>query len=477
MTLPPLKVVPVFVVTFGVLLTLVFGYLATQGGPLAYVAAPLLIAGGALFLITTNRPLLLFPIVAVLSTFIYAVPLAGAQVIAADLVVGCIVLTWATSSSRLAMTREAWRVVVPLAALVIMCLATVPVSHDPRFGLVKVIQRVEFLLFLAGCAALLRDRIVMRRTLDAYIYACVALAVVTLLFAAARGVPRGGVTDIFFYNKNSIASFMSMGLPVVAARFLFKASPHRLRWVMLALLLIVALLLTGSRGAWIGTIVALGVLTGLKNKASLTRYIAVGVIALIALNSLLPSDLTRISDISESYSATLSSPTANADVGGTVLSRLVLWRDALKIIAAHPYLGVGVGGYISFDSYGGNTINFNSTDPHNSFLYMWAELGTPGLIIFVWLLASILRSANAARRMTRGSPDYWLAAGCLSAIVSYLVFTLTEPIWVRGDGLAFFLLVGMTINLAAGSIGQAGKTDVLVPGAAPPRYRGLQGDR
>ena len=396
--------------------------------------------------------MLLFPGVAALSVFTYAVSVAGAQVIAADLVVGVLLLVWGLSRMRGRITAPGRQVIIPLAALVLVCIVTLPVSPNVRFGVTKTIQRAEFLLFVFVVIALLRDRRLIRRTVDAYIYACIVLAVVTLFFAATKGIQRGGATDILFYNKNGIASFLCMALPLVVARILFKSSPHVIRWGFVALVIAGALLVTGSRGGWIGAVIALGVLTGLKNRTALLRYILVAGVLVAVLNSLLPDDLTRSSQFNTSH---LVGSKATLATGGTVLSREILWGDAFGLIAAHPLLGVGVGGYLTFHTYQGDSYDFNTDDPHNAILYFWAELGTVGLIVFIWLIVAIFRTAAAARRATRGNPEYWIATGCLSALASYLIFTLTEPIWIRGDGLAFFLLVGICANLACGAVSRS----------------------
>jgi O-antigen ligase len=442
MALPSVRSTTIIAVIVGVALTTLFGYLTTQPGAYGYVAAPLVIGACVLFIITGTKPLWLFPIVAALAVFILAIPFAGAQVIAADFVVGCIILTWSMSRPRQPISTTGWQIVVPFIVFIMACIITIPISSNTSFGIVKVVQRVEFLLLMAGTIALLRDRAMLRRTIDAYLLGCLALALLTLGFAALHGVQRGGV-NVLFYNKNAIASFLCMGLPLVIARILFKVSPQQGRWIALALTLSGALLITGSRGGWMGTIVAIGVLTGLRNRRALIRYIIVAGILVIVMNAVLPDDLTRISQFN---TANLSSPSA----GGTVLSRLILWSDAVKLIAAHPILGVGVGGYLTIHNYHGDTQDFSTNDPHNAFLYMWGELGTVGLLAFIFLLVAIFRMANKGRRATRNTPDYWLAVGCFAALSSYLVYTLTEPIWVRGDGLVFFLLVGITTNLATG---------------------------
>jgi O-antigen ligase len=172
-------------------------------------------------------------------------------------------------------------------------------------------------------------------------------------------------------------------------------------------------------------------------------------VTFVVLNAVLPQDLTRTNDLA---SATLLSGHGNKDAArhfNTVVVREVIWRDALGIIAAHPLFGVGVGGYVSYDTYEGDSKDFNATDPHNMILYEWAELGTIGLGIFLWLIGAILYLAWRAYRRASTPETRWLAGGAWAALAAYLAMSLTEPFWTRGDGLIFFLLVGIAANLAS----------------------------
>lgn len=67
-------------------------------------------------------------------------------------------------------------------------------------------------------------------------------------------------------------------------------------------------------------------------------------------------------------------------------SRLVFFKDSLKIIRDYPVLGLGGGGwksiYMRYQSDG-----YFTTEVHNHFLQVWVETGTIGLLIFlgIWL--------------------------------------------------------------------------------------------
>ncbi|MGI6628930.1 MAG: O-antigen ligase family protein, partial [Bacillota bacterium] len=67
-----------------------------------------------------------------------------------------------------------------------------------------------------------------------------------------------------------------------------------------------------------------------------------------------------------------------------VQERFVFWQDALKIVRDYPVFGLGGGAfeetYRRYQSY-----YYSSTQTHNHYVQMWAEVGTVGLFIFLAL--------------------------------------------------------------------------------------------
>ncbi|ATW27735.1 O-antigen ligase family protein [Candidatus Formimonas warabiya] len=74
-----------------------------------------------------------------------------------------------------------------------------------------------------------------------------------------------------------------------------------------------------------------------------------------------------------------------------VQERFVFWQDAFKIVKDHPVFGFGGGAfeetYRKYQSY-----FYSSTQVHNHYMQLWAEVGTVGLIIFlsIWLFYKLM---------------------------------------------------------------------------------------
>lgn len=431
-------------VACGALATCYFGYLcANPIYPYANYLAVIAVVAFFLLYLTAQFPLWLFPLIAALSTIIYSVTFAGANVTPADLVVPALMGAALMKRSRQPWPPGARLLMLAYSVFLGVCFLSLPFGGNTSFGVQKIIQRSEYLIVFVCTISLLSDLEMLRKAIHAYILTTVFLSLVLIGFALQHGIHYGGV-NVLFYNKNNSASFLTIGLALVTARLVFGEAHKRGSWLVSAGLLSIALILTGSRGAWIGALIAFGIAMVWKNRAWLTYYVIGSVLLVVAANAILPQDLVRSNELRPSN---LIGAGANLQSGKTVLSRIVIWQGALKIIAAHPLLGVGAGAYLDSQVFNGDH-NFSTNDPHNAVLYMWAELGTIGLAAFLWLLYATYRIFRGAISAARGTPNFWLAAGCATAITSYLIFTLSEPIWTRGDGLIFFLLVGIGARLA-----------------------------
>ncbi|GAC1397517.1 MAG: hypothetical protein NVSMB65_16410 [Chloroflexota bacterium] len=426
-------------------LTVAAAWLGTLPDAHGEVAAVGILTGSALLAVAMARPLWLFPLMALLANLIVSLPLAGANPIPADLCVAGLLVGWCGSRARPAWTAAARRLVVPFLLLVGLSALSLVYSANLAFGMVKVAQLGEFLLLFLLTVAMLPDPRWMRRTLLAYVAASTVLALAVIAYTGATGIHSGG-TSLVFYQKNGIGRFLVMALLMVSAVLVYAAPAgwRRAWWIAVWAVLLCGEVLTGSRGAWSACVIGFAALALPRGKAMTLRLAVVVGIVLLLANATLPQSLVRTDELH--LSALLGGHPSDG-VGGSALVRLVVWRDALGLIGAHPLLGVGAGGYLTIDAYQGDTLNFNATDPHNMILYEWAEVGAVGLCIFLWLLGAIVRAAWQALHRARDRERRWLAAAALSSLTAYLVTGLTEPIWTRGDGLIFFLLVGMTANL------------------------------
>ncbi|MGD0090225.1 MAG: O-antigen ligase family protein, partial [Planctomycetota bacterium] len=71
--------------------------------------------------------------------------------------------------------------------------------------------------------------------------------------------------------------------------------------------------------------------------------------------------------------------------------RFEYWKAALKMICAHPLSGVGLGGFAEYYPFFKTPLGAETTEAHNDYLHLWAELGVLGPLLYLGLWALLLR--------------------------------------------------------------------------------------
>jgi len=80
------------------------------------------------------------------------------------------------------------------------------------------------------------------------------------------------------------------------------------------------------------------------------------------------------------------------------MPRPFMIRESIKIISAHPFIGIGTGSLSVPTKAKGHTVNH----PHNNFLYMWVSYGLFGLVACFWLFWRIFQLSWHSRNTALG---------------------------------------------------------------------------
>ncbi|MCK4596538.1 O-antigen ligase family protein, partial [bacterium] len=182
-------------------------------------------------------------------------------------------------------------------------------------------------------------------------------------------------------GPNSLAKYMELLIPLsVVLLFTQIKLRHKLASGLVFICALSTLLLTLSRGGWVcfvGSMCLVFLLILRAKLISLRTFVVIAVIiAIFGGISLGFSGLIRLRLFGEDY--------------GAAQGRMPLNKVALSIIRAHPFLGVGVKNYWKImHLYNPNLGYVAPYIVHNAYLLKAAEMGIPGLIIFLWLLSSI----------------------------------------------------------------------------------------
>jgi O-antigen ligase len=210
----------------------------------------------------------------------------------------------------------------------------------------------------------------------------------------------------------------------------------------------IALIMTFSRGYWVGAALGFLVLLWLGNPKERKRLIQfstlLGVSALVIL-------LVGFTDIFLALLSTIVSrltSTATAIQDISFANRLVESSSVLELIAVNPFLGYGLGAAFTYHSilYG---FAYEGEYVHNAYLFLWFKLGLPGLVIFmVAYLAKIVHGIKKLRSSLDKRFKPWVLAAVTTLIVMLLV-SMTSPQFYARDSVLIIALCWAVIGASS----------------------------
>ena len=254
---------------------------------------------------------------------------------------------------------------------------------------------VAFILF----AVVLYNAVENRFQLDALLTFMVLAAALLSCYGILQYIFRWGYqseawvdTDMFssiqfrvsgtLGNPNMLGQYLILAIPVGGAKLLSARSwPGRIFYFGCCGVMCICMLLTFSRGAWLGLLFAGAVFVVLLNP----RFILLFPVALVALWFALPATVTarfasigNLSDASTSY-------------------RVYIWMGTLAMLKNYWLCGIGPGGdafNMVYPAYSFNGIS--APHSHNLFLQIVCDAGIAALAVFVILLFVYFRMMCAA---------------------------------------------------------------------------------
>lgn len=202
-----------------------------------------------------------------------------------------------------------------------------------------------------------------------------------------------------------------------------------------------SLILTLSRGAWIAFALSVTILcVSAWRRGWLPRTVPFILVVVVALASLL------------FYSA-ISARLLGYDLG-SAYSRVPLMKLAFRMIEDNPVLGVGA------NNFGLATKEYITPElrgeflwaAHNKYLLVWAEIGTGGVLAFIWFLLTTARQGWQGWKVSDRflSP---LALGFMAAVVGQMAHMFVDVFHSRPQVQLLWLIAGLLT--AVSSMGSA----------------------
>jgi hypothetical protein len=219
---------------------------------------------------------------------------------------------------------------------------------------------------------------------------------------------REGRASGLFGSPNILAGFMAMGLPIAIAM----AFGRRVRWMQMAfagaaIVMVIAILMSGSRGGLLGGLVGVMAVFALLSPRLVRRGATTAMLLIMLLGAAsTPGFLERWTGVS------------------TVQQRFLYWDSAVAIWSQSPILGTGPGGFELYYPIH-RDVRANETRYAHSWFFQWgSEVGIGGLALFLgWSCVIIATGIGRWRR--EGAADS-LNAGLLAAFIVLLIHGLVE---------------------------------------------------
>lgn len=178
-------------------------------------------------------------------------------------------------------------------------------------------------------------------------------------------------------------------------------------------------LLTQSRGAWLGLTAALILLLYLYSRYALLLLFGLTIAAAITIRSM-------------GVETVLNVLTTERTFGG-VAGRVEIWQRALYMIQDFPFTGIGMGTFkqVADLMYPFFDPRLNIPHAHNVFLQVAVDLGIPGLIAWLAIGMSVMATSWRVYRNAISMPDRQMAgygAGLLCSQVALLIHGFTDAV-------------------------------------------------
>ncbi len=294
--------------------------------------------------------------------------------------------------------------------------------------------------------SLLRNTVWRRRAAGALSLSCsLCAALGCLQYAFGRAELRwvdtarfsdiGGRVTSVFDNPNVLAVFLLLGVPLLPVVFCSRErrASVRICGILCTGVTLLCLVLTWTRGAWLGALLSCILLLLLYSRGTRTGLL----FALFPLASALPLLPHSVKNRFVSIGSLTES---------SIRYRLYTWRGVLRLLRAEPW-GIGAGAEAFSTAYRRYAVSGTETvaHAHNLFLRVACDIGWVGMaVLFITLFLLLLYFIGNRHREKITVSCTEIDVGCFCALCGVLLMGLFDDVWYH-NGLAvlFWAVAGM----------------------------------
>lgn len=349
---------------------------------------------------------------------------------------------------RAVLSTRPGRCVLFIGAMMVL---SVPLSIWPGHSVayLRSTAPISYMMFVTT-AAVLVDRQAIPLVLRAEVLAA-ASGAIRMQLPGAPVYMEGGIPRALFgwtYDPNDTAVLFLVTIPL-AIYLATRRGAARWLWYGVALIMVLAIVRTGSRGGMLGMGAMLGALVLLSPARQRARLMTAGAAAAVVFVGAVQANPVLRARFASTFETDYNQTATNG--------RIEIWKRGMYYMATHPATGVGIDNFTVAELRIGSGLKQQQgiTDrhmftAHNSLVQIGAELGVPGLLAFLGMVATA--AAGLWRIRSRASASGEAAAD--DAALASSVLTSITGLFAGGFflSLAYSPMTYFTYALAAAVI-------------------------
>jgi putative inorganic carbon (hco3(-)) transporter len=241
-----------------------------------------------------------------------------------------------------------------------------------------------------------------------------------------------GAIKGLFDNSNDLALHLVTIIPIAFALGIEKKGLIRKAvYFPITLLMVAAVIITFSRGGFLGLISMTLVLARKLSRRNKTAAMATLVLGVIFFFAVAPASYSgRLATIFDSAS----------DITGSSSQRSQVLKRSILVALRYPLFGVGIGNF--------HHKSFQELGTHNAYTQVAAETGIPAMIAYIIFLVHPLRKLRLMERemyeRNETSRFYYLSIGLQASVVGFMVASFFAAVAYQWY---IYYLVGYAIAL------------------------------
>jgi O-antigen ligase len=367
-----------------------------------------------------------------------------------NVLAGIILIGWLVSAgypAKWSAIRTSW---TSLAAIAIVVLAAIGLTHTlapPRealhfFGKHLVLLLIPVLLSLAWSER--------ERDLAMKAFAVAMLLVLALSYGLALGIVPSGPgpvikglpSNAYVFKLQLTQNFLMSFAALLYAAYAYAATRRLVRaaWTIASLAAVVniAFMVQGRTGYVVLLVLALVVLAHRYRWRGVVVAVLGGALLVAGAYSTSHAFRTRVDQVGSEWTKWRA---GEKRVSGGVFERLTFYANTVRLIEAHPAVGVGTGGFAeAYRREIAGSDQLVTQNPHSQYLLSTAEQGAPGLVLLLALFYGVWRDSGHRRDpRDRVVLRALLAAYVVASIANSMLIDHVETLffaWACGIALA-----------------------------------------